>query len=86
MRAGRPILGLMSRGPARTLVEDLDLGIVCSPGNAEEMATALLRSFERWQAGWMPPPIPKDRLERFERRALTRRLAACFDALVDRRR
>jgi glycosyltransferase involved in cell wall biosynthesis len=86
LRAGRPILGLMSQGPASALVENLALGIVCGVKNAKEMAAALRRSFERWQAGWAPPPIPKGQLERFERRRLTGQLAACFDELADRRR
>ena len=79
LRAGRPVLALMGPGPGRQLVEDLGVGLACDPKDAEPIAAALASSVRRWREGWTPPPIPPERLRRFERRELTRRLAERLD-------
>lgn len=83
LRARRPILGLLPHGAAWRLIEESHAGRCC---RTEDVAGAsrLLGEFLAEFARGGPPSTalaPQD-LERFERRALTRRLAGMLTALV----
>jgi glycosyltransferase involved in cell wall biosynthesis len=82
LRARRPILGLLPPGAAWDLIASLGAGICCRTGDREACASALERFFSDWRRGGPAETgLGGDTLGRFERRALTRRLASLLDRL-----
>ena len=79
---GRPILALTPEGIAADLVREANTGVVVHPENVEAIRWALLDLYIRWQEGRLPvlrdPAFPM----RFERRRLTERLVALFNAVL----
>jgi glycosyltransferase involved in cell wall biosynthesis len=82
LRAHRPILALVPRGAASELVESLHAGLCARPGDPAAGASQLEKLYEASRgaapAGLVADP---DLVRRFERRALTARLAALLDEL-----
>ena len=80
--AGRPVLGALPDGDARDLLVEAGNAVLCRPGDVDGMARLVLGQVERAERGEpMPAPRP-DVLARYERRALTARLAEVFDAVA----
>jgi glycosyltransferase involved in cell wall biosynthesis len=80
--AGRPILGALPDGDARDLLVEAGNAVLCRPGDVEAMARLILEQVARAARG-EPVPAPRaDVLARYERRALTTRLAAVFDEVA----
>ena len=75
---------LPGRGPGWDLVERSGLGRNCDPLDAEAMAEGLRAALRRWQKGDEPPPVPRERLERFERSNLTGELSAILTEVAGR--
>lgn len=77
LRSGNRILALVQPSEIADLVQEHDAGIVAPPTNVAAIKDALWREFERWRdagrSAWTAAPRPG--IERFERRALTGRLA-----------
>lgn len=72
LASGRPILAALPDGDARDLLEGLPNVWLCRPNDVAAMATAL-SEIARVP---LPPPPAREFLERFERGALARRVAA----------
>ena len=80
--AGRPVLGALPDGDARDLLVEAGNAVLCRPGDVDGMARLVLGQVERAERGEpMPAPRP-DVLARYERRALTARLAEVFDGVA----
>jgi glycosyltransferase involved in cell wall biosynthesis len=79
---GRPILALAPEGITADLVREAGTGIVVGPDDAGGIASAFADLFSRWKQRRLPtlrdPAFPA----RFERRALTLRLAGMYERIL----
>jgi glycosyltransferase involved in cell wall biosynthesis len=80
LATGRPILVLAQHSPAADLIASLGAGLVVAPHDSVGIQRALETLYQQWQAGLLPTRVPPG-VRQFERRELTRRLAALFDSL-----
>jgi glycosyltransferase involved in cell wall biosynthesis len=85
LASGRPILAAVPDGDARDLLQRAGTGLLCPPDDVDGMARIIAGELERVGTGVAPPALRPGVLEPYERRALTRRLADIFDAVVERR-
>jgi glycosyltransferase involved in cell wall biosynthesis len=83
LAAQRPILAAVPDGDARNLLERAG-ALLCRPTDVEALSEALSEQLDRADSDKGSPGGPRDFLERFERRNLTRELAAVFDEAVSR--
>jgi glycosyltransferase involved in cell wall biosynthesis len=84
LAVGRPVLALSPPGEVTRLVETHNMGIAVPPFDIDAIVGALQRMIGQHRAGTLPRFAPNDpRLGRFERRELTRRLAALLDETVN---
>ncbi len=81
LASGTPILGALPAGDARELVEKYRAGYVADPCRPHSIADALKRLYHERATITRGPTIDES-LRPFERKALTRRLAAFLDACV----
>jgi glycosyltransferase involved in cell wall biosynthesis len=83
LAARRPILAAVPGGDARDLLAEAGGAAVCDPDDVDGLADALASMLRRFRAGEpvLPPPR-EDVVARYERRALTARLAAVLDAVT----
>jgi len=79
----RPILAAMPDGDARDLVQAADRVELCRPADVDGMAAAVARELDRPAADRTRPADRRSLIAPYERRALTRRLAAVFDDVLD---
>jgi glycosyltransferase involved in cell wall biosynthesis len=84
LAAGPPILAAVPDGDARDLLEEAGNAFLCRPSDSDAMAEILEAQLDRWRAGAPPPKVRPEVLARYERRHLTRDLAAVFDAVLSR--
>ena len=83
LAARRPILAAVPDGDVRELLTEAGNAFVVRPKDVEGMARVIEEQADRAAAG-SPPPAPDEGvLGRYERRELTRRLAAVLDSVVD---
>ena len=80
--SGRPILAAVPDGDARDLLQAAGSASLCRPADVEAMKRILREHIELWESGGTAPPPDPRVLAEYERRALTKRLAEVFDALV----
>ncbi len=78
LASGRPILALVPPGDTRDLVRRAGAGEVVAPTNPTEIADAISTLYTEWKAGEPPRRGESEFVRRFERRALTRKLADYF--------
>jgi glycosyltransferase involved in cell wall biosynthesis len=80
--SGRPILAMCPPGDMRDFVQQSKSGIVTTGTDVQAAASALSAFYRAKQHG--TPLVHQDRsmIERFERRELTRKLAAALDEVV----
>jgi glycosyltransferase involved in cell wall biosynthesis len=83
LASGRPILAAVPDGDARDLVQAADRVELCRPADAEGMAAAIARELDRPAADRSRPADRRSLIAPYERRALARRLAAVFDAVLE---
>ena len=79
--AGHPIFALAPEGEAADLIRTHQLGVVAPPKDTTMIAAellALLETLHHPQSKSVPRPV----IEKFERRELTRQLAAIFDRVT----
>ena len=69
-------------GPITNFVAEHDAGCSAGEGELDRAADYLERAYRAWLDRGLLPSARRDRLEPFERRALTRDLARVFDRLV----
>jgi glycosyltransferase involved in cell wall biosynthesis len=83
--AGRPILGALPDGDARSILSEAGHALIVRPGDVEGMERALARQLRRARAD-QPPLEPRaDVVARYEYGLLASRLAGLFDAAVGAR-
>jgi glycosyltransferase involved in cell wall biosynthesis len=83
LAVGRPVLALAPPGEVTRLVEMHSMGTAVLPSDVDAIVVALDAMMAQQQAGTLQRFHANDpRLERFERRELTRRLAALLDGMV----
>lgn len=82
LASGRPILAAVPDGDARDLLAASGRALLCRPDDVAGMARALARAAAQDSALARSGPIEPDLARRFERRALTSRLAEVFDAVL----
>jgi glycosyltransferase involved in cell wall biosynthesis len=83
LASGRPILAAVPDGDARDLLSRAGTGLLCRPDDVDGMVRIIAGELERVRHGIAPPTLTPAVLEPYERRALTRRLAGIFDAVVE---
>ena len=86
LRMQKPVLALVLAGESSQLIERAGGGVAVDPADPAQLASELAGLYRRWQDGTLDrqhadPAV----LQRYERRGLTRELAAIFDRLVDSR-
>ncbi|WP_081752481.1 glycosyltransferase [Kallotenue papyrolyticum] len=79
---GRPMLALVPDGDVARLVRDSGTGLTVAPGDVDGIVVALERLLAEHRAGTLTGQLDPERLRPFERRELTRRLAALLDAVT----
>jgi len=83
LRALRPVLALVLPGATSEVLALTGGGWLANPRDAGELETALAAIYRRWADGTLREHHANlDVLRRFDRRNLTRELAAIFDAAV----
>lgn len=83
LATGRPILAAVPDGDARDLLERAGNATLVRPRDVEAMAHALAAHVARAERGEPAPAARWEAIERYERRALTERLAAVFDDALE---
>jgi len=77
LAVGRALLALAPPGDVPRLIRTLGVGVAVAPNDADVIAAALRQLIRQHQVGTLPHLASGDpRLDRFERRELTRQLAA----------
>jgi glycosyltransferase involved in cell wall biosynthesis len=83
LAARRPILAAVPDGDARDLLARAG-ALLCRPTDVDGLAAALSKAMEHAAPKVGPTSGQRDFLDRFERRNLTRELAAVFDEAISR--
>ena len=77
--AGKPILALSPKdSDAAEIINDVKAGIIASPANTEAIKSALAILFNDWQKDELIQAANSNKREKYEMKALTRRLADIF--------
>ncbi|HMN15629.1 MAG TPA: glycosyltransferase, partial [Bellilinea sp.] len=80
LATGNPILALSGPSDGARLIDELKAGLVVEPENADGICSAILHYYDLWKNGNLINT--KDpRVQRFDRRELTRTLAQYLDEL-----
>lgn len=82
LASGRPVLALTGHSTAAELVRALDAGLVVDPEDTPGIVKALERFFEEWKQGTLRG-ASAEKVERFDRRNLTRDLCELFNHVVE---
>jgi len=83
LASGKPILAIVPRGEAATLILKHARGVVVPPEDEETIARHILRSFALWERGDLKVTVPRwDGMNEYERRFQTGVLAKIFDRVV----
>ncbi len=78
----RPILALAGNGMVERLMRQLRAGLCVPADDHLAIRAALVDLYTRYRKGALENQVDEDQLCNFHRRALTQRLAACFDFLL----
>ena len=84
LAAGPPILAAVPDGDASDLVRESGNGDVCRPDDVGGILSSLRARYELWLAGKDHRWSESELCHRFERRQLTRKLAASFERILRR--
>ncbi len=80
LRTGRPILAIVpAGGSAADVIEKTRTGFVANSANLEEVKKTLLDCYRKWESGTLEIDPDWDKIKRYERREMTRRLAGMFN-------
>jgi glycosyltransferase involved in cell wall biosynthesis len=82
LASGRPILAAVPDGDARDILVEAGNAFICRPDDSAAMKTAIRGEIERWHARQPATPPRPEVVARYERRRLTRALAAVFDEVL----
>jgi glycosyltransferase involved in cell wall biosynthesis len=83
LASGRPILAALPDGDARDLLSGTESAYVCRPTDVAGMQAVLEERVQAFRDGVPAAARDADGIGRYERRALTGRLAALFDDALD---
>ena len=84
LAAGRPILAAVPEGDAKDFVSQSGMGMTCQPGDIQGIIQILDGVYSNWKTKNQGALVFNDAfVERFERRNLTRELAAGFDSVLN---
>jgi glycosyltransferase involved in cell wall biosynthesis len=83
MASGRPILAAVPEGDAKDFLRQCGTAFICAPDDCQEMARILARVYKAWERGDSIVSPNKEFLNQFERRNLTKSLAAVFDRVLN---
>lgn len=82
-RAGKPILGILPpAGEAASLIKETKAGVIVSPKNILGIKQILKDYFRKWDNGELKVELDKAKLQQFERRNLTGKLAEVFNRVT----
>lgn len=76
----RTLFGIVPEGASKQFILEAN-GVVAHPKNPDEIAENILLLFEWWKSGALAVP-PKEVVEKYDRRNLTRQLAREFEQLL----
>ena len=79
MNAGRPVLGVLPKGAARELLEQTGIGVAAGYSDVPGIENCVMKLYNDWRSGAASFAPNRDEIKKYERRALTRRLAGVFD-------
>jgi glycosyltransferase involved in cell wall biosynthesis len=82
LATGKPILAAVPAGDARDYVQAAGTGLVCDPDDIAAMVGVIRAEITRWESGERPPLADAGYVEQFERKVLTRKLAATVRRVV----
>jgi glycosyltransferase involved in cell wall biosynthesis len=82
LATGRPILALASQSSIVRTVSQLGMGFIVDPDDWAGIRRALQTFHAQWKAGLLPTRV-HEQVRQFDRRELTRKLAAIFDRLLE---
>lgn len=83
LRLKKPILGIApADSEIARFLTGMKLGKVASPKDKRAIKEALLSFFSDFQKGKLTLEVKKEQMKRFERKALTRKLASLFDEVL----
>jgi len=84
-RAGKPILGILPpSGAAASLIKETKAGMIVSPKNISGIKQILKDYFRKWDNGELKVELDKEKLQQFERRYLTGKLAEVFNRVTQK--
>jgi glycosyltransferase involved in cell wall biosynthesis len=85
--SGRPILALVPPdGVAAKVIRESRTGVIVPPDDVQAIEAALLTFLQEWKTGRLVVQPDAQVIQRFERRQLTRRLAAILDEVTSVKR
>lgn len=82
MASGRPILAAVPDGDARDFLGQCGTGLLCRPDDVEGMIRILDQVYSAWKAGTRIVSPNVEYVKQFDRRTLTRSLAAVLEAVT----
>jgi hypothetical protein len=81
LAARRTILALVPPGATADLIQSLHAGVIVPPCDIEAIYESVLNLYYQYEQGTLLLKT-YDNLQKFERRALTERLAQCLDVML----
>lgn len=83
IRTGRPILALVpAAGAAAELIRRTRTGIICNWSDTASVERGLARLYDHWARGALRLDPDHEEIRKYERRALTKKLAGIMDAMA----
>jgi len=79
--SGNPVLGMVPEGEVRDIIERAKAGIFADPDDVDGMVHAVETLYDQWFALGKRFERNEDEISKFERRALTKRLATALDSI-----
>ena len=79
LASGKPVLAAIPPGDARDVLGEVGTGLICAPDDVGAMARIIEEQIDRWAAGEEPPQAAADLVAHYDRRNVTKRLAAVID-------
>jgi glycosyltransferase involved in cell wall biosynthesis len=83
LASGRPVLAAVPDGDARDLLSEAETVELCRPADVAAMQRIIASKVDQVRRGGRAPTQPPALAQRYERRELTRQLAAALDAAIE---
>lgn len=79
--AGTPVLAMVPQGDVADIVAETEAGEVVPPDDVDAIRDAVRRAYEQFVAGVTPSRYNVERVESYEARELSRKLASCLEEI-----